>query len=99
MGLGSNEAVAPEGRPLASSVTVWGFPWVTTVEMVDCALSPALTVRLLGLALMEKSSATPHESNLNAPMRVCQLNDPLLGMYSLMYQNVQSSDGSTDIWV
>src|SRR5947207_1289246 len=99
MGLGSNAADAPEGRPLALSVTVWGFPLVTVVEIVDWALSPAYTVRVLGSALMEKSSATPQVSNLNAPMRVCQLNDPLLGMYSLMYQKVQSSVGSTAICV
>src|SRR5205823_3080823 len=33
--------------------------------------------------------------NLNAAIRVCQLKLPLLGMYSFVYQNVQSSEGST----
>jgi hypothetical protein len=39
----------------------------------------------------------PQFVNLNEPMRVRQLNAPLLGMYSVVYQNVQSSDGSTVI--
>ena len=33
--------------------------------------------------------------NLNAPIRVCQLNAPFAAMYSFVYQNVQSSAGST----
>jgi hypothetical protein len=37
----------------------------------------------------------PQFVNLNEPMRVFQLNAPLLGMYSFVYQKVQSSDGST----
>ena len=51
---------------------------------------------LVGLALIEKSfgGAPPQFVNLNEPIRVCQLNEPLAGMYSVAYQNVQSSDGS-----
>jgi len=37
------------------------------------------------------------DGNLNDPMRVFQLNVPLLGMYSFVYQNVQSSLGSIPI--
>jgi hypothetical protein len=35
----------------------------------------------------------PQESNLNFPIWVAQV--PLAGAYSLVYQNVQSSTGST----
>ena len=37
----------------------------------------------------------PQLLNLNEPMRVFQLKAPFDGMYSLVYQNVQPSDGST----
>jgi hypothetical protein len=33
--------------------------------------------------------------NLNDPMRVFQLNEPVFFRYSVVYQNVQSSTGST----
>ena len=35
--------------------------------------------------------------NLNVPMRVFQLNEPVLRRYSVVYQKVQSSTGSTVI--
>ena len=67
--------------------------------MVDEPLAPCASVRLAGFALIEKSSGVvpPQLGNLKEPMRVCQLKLPLLGMYSLTYQNVQSSVGSTVI--
>jgi len=37
----------------------------------------------------------PQLANLNEPMRVLQLNAPLLGIYSVVNQKVQSSVGST----
>src|SRR5436190_822048 len=37
---------------------------------------------------------TPQDGNLNEPIRVCQLKVPFAGMYSFVYQNVQSSVGS-----
>jgi hypothetical protein len=37
----------------------------------------------------------PQLLNLNEPMRVFQLKAPFEGMYSVVYQNVQSSAGST----
>src|SRR5947207_2397398 len=99
IGLGLKLAVAPDGRPLAESVTVCEFPLVTVVEIVDVALPPCVTVRVDGFALMEKSLAggAPQLGNLNEAIRVCQLNEPFAGMYSVVYQNVQSSLGSTDI--
>lgn len=36
-----------------------------------------------------------HEANLKVPTRVLQLNAPVFFKYSLVYQNVQSSTGST----
>src|SRR5438067_194379 len=39
----------------------------------------------------------PQPGNLNAPIRVCQLAPPVVWMYSVVIQKVQSSEGSTDI--
>src|SRR2546427_8912639 len=94
---GLNEAVAPAGTPLVLSVTVWAEPLVTAVERVDVALPPWAAETLLGLALMEKSDGAPHPGSWKVPIRVRQLNAPLAGMYSLVYQNVQPSTGSTVI--
>ena len=38
--LGLKDAVAPEGRPVALSVTVCAFPPVTVVPMVEVPLWP-----------------------------------------------------------
>ena len=43
------------------------------------------------------AGAGAHDENLNDPMRVLQLNVPLVCRYSVVYQNVQSSTGSTVI--
>ena len=56
--LGLKDAVAPEGKPLALSVTVCAFPLITVVPMVEVPLWPCTTDTLLGLALVEKSSGT-----------------------------------------
>ena len=92
---GLNEAVAPEGRPLALSETVCADPLVTAVAMVDVALPFCVAETELGLAPMEKSFVTPHPGSLNVPIRVLQLNEPFAGMYSFAYQNVHPSAGST----
>lgn len=39
----------------------------------------------------------PQDGNLNAPMRVFHGAVPVLGMYSVVIQKVQSSTGSTEI--
>src|SRR6476646_21353 len=39
----------------------------------------------------------PHDGNLNEAIRVCQPFELVVGTYSWVYQNVQSSEGSTDI--
>jgi hypothetical protein len=94
-------AVAPEGSPLALKDTDWADPLVTAVEIVDVADAPCVADTLDGLAEIEKSlvAVPPQPGNLNATIRVCQLNAPLLGSYSFTYQNVQSSAGSTVISV
>ncbi|TME25142.1 MAG: hypothetical protein E6I64_11435 [Chloroflexi bacterium] len=92
-----NVALAPAGSPLALSATVCAEPLVTAVEMVEVPLPPAVTVTALGFALIEKSDGgggAPQPGSLNVPTRVRQLNVPLAGMYSFVYQNVQSSAGS-----
>ena len=52
---GLKDAVAPEGSPLAESVTVSADPLMAAVEIVDVALPPCTADMLLGLALIEKS--------------------------------------------
>src|SRR5258708_32910668 len=97
--VGFNEAVGPEGETLAERLTVPAEPLVTAVLIVDVPLLPWAIERLVGLALIEKSfvPVVPQPENLNEPIRVCQLKLPLDGMYSLVYQKVQLSLGSTDM--
>ena len=53
-------------------------------------------LRLDGLAPIEKSDGPLVQlGNLNDAMRVCQLKLPFVVRYSSVYQNVQSSLGST----
>jgi hypothetical protein len=94
--LGLNDTVVPDGCPVALSDTVCAEPLVTAVEIVDVPLPPCATLRLLGLAAIEKSDEVlePQPLSLNDPMRVCQLKLPLEVRYSPVYQNVQSSLGS-----
>src|ERR1700676_811176 len=64
--------------------------------MVLVPLDPCVMFKLLGDELIEKTpTGAPQPANLNEAMRVFQLNATLLGMYSFVYQSVQSSDGST----
>ena len=53
--LGLNDAVVPEGTPLAESATLSAEPLMTAVEMVDVVLPPCTAETLLGFALIEKS--------------------------------------------
>jgi hypothetical protein len=96
--------VVPAGCPVAVRPTFSADPAVTLVEIVDAPLWPWSTVRLLGLAEIEKSFAgggggggggsVEQPGNLNEPIRVRQLKLPLTDRYSVVYQNVQSSLGS-----
>src|SRR3954471_6207685 len=95
---GLNVAVAPLGRPLMLSVTLCAAPLVMAVAMVEVPVAFWLSVSVPGLALMEKSFAggvEPQPGNLKEPMRVLQLNAPSALRYSVVYQKVQSSVGST----
>src|SRR5919204_2494973 len=85
--------LVPAGWPLALRFTVWADPLVTAVLIVDVALPPWATLRLVGFAPIEKSDGVfePQLGNLNEPIRVCQLNEPFDVRYSSVYQNVQSS--------
>jgi hypothetical protein len=93
---GLNDTVAPAGSPAALSATLCDEPLVVAVEIVDVPFPPCATVRLLGLAAIEKSlvAVAPQPLSLNEPMRVCQLKLPVAARYSFVYQNVQSSLGS-----
>jgi len=53
---GLNVALAPDGSPVAERVTVRAVPDTTCVLTENVVLEPATTVRLAGLALIEKSS-------------------------------------------
>src|SRR5436189_104768 len=95
-------AVHPLRSPVSNPplVTTVPPPPPVTVSAV-VALWPGLTVWLAGETASEKSfpAACPQLGNLKLATRVCQLKLPLAGMYSLTYQNVQSSAGSTVISV
>lgn len=53
---GLNVALAPEGRPVADRLTTRAVPDTTCVLTANVVLEPATTIRLAGLAPMEKSS-------------------------------------------
>jgi hypothetical protein len=54
---GENDAVAPDGSPLAVNDTDSAEPEVTAVETVELVPFPAMTLAELGLSEMEKSLA------------------------------------------
>jgi hypothetical protein len=56
--LGEKDTRAPVGRPLADRPTSWATPLVTTVEMVEVADDPAVTVPEVGEALIENPLVT-----------------------------------------
>ena len=94
--VGLKPTVVPAGWPLALRPTVWADPLVTAVLIVEVPLAPWATFRLFGPAAIEKSDgAVLQFGNLNVPILVCQLKVPFEAMYSFVYQNVQSSAGST----
>ena len=91
-------AVGPAGEMVFARLMVPAVPEVRAVPIVTLADAPATIVSDVGAALMLKSfggTVVPQPGNLNEAIRVCQLNAPFDGMYSLVYQNVQSSVGST----
>ena len=63
---GLNVALAPVGSPVAESVTIRAVPDTTCVLTENVVLEPATTVRLAGLALIEKSSVAAVTVRLTA---------------------------------
>jgi hypothetical protein len=96
---GLNVALAPDGRPLADSVTVSAEPSTTEVPTVVLAEPPAAVEAEGGLTDMVKSlpPLLAQPGSWKEAMRVCQLKLPVVARYSLAYQNVQPSAGSTTI--
>ena len=90
-------AVTPAGRADVESDTLPVKPPDGVTVIVELPLLPCVTAKLLGEADSEKSgvAAPPQPLNLKFAMRVFQLNVPVVFMYSVVYQKVQSSTGST----
>ena len=97
VGLVPNVAVTPAGRPEADNVTLPVKPPEGVTVIVLLPLLPCVTAKLAGEADSEKSgvAAPPHPGNLKLAIRVFQLNEPVVFMYSVVNQKVQSSTGST----
>ena len=57
--VGESDTVGPEGETEAVKLTVPAEPLVTAVLMVEVPLLPCEIVRLVGLALIEKSFEPP----------------------------------------
>ena len=89
----SSVHVAFAGQPVRVRSTLPLKPFkAVTVSVVLC-VAPCPTVNDDGLAVMETSGGW-HVVNLNEPNAVCQLKLPFDTRYSLVYQKVQSSEGS-----
>ena len=93
---GVNVALAPVGRPVADSATVWPLPIVVAVLMVLLADSVGSAAPLAGVALMVKPSVggARQFGSVKELTRVDQLKLPDALRYSVENQNVQSSVGS-----
>src|SRR5207247_2068351 len=98
VGFGEKLPPAPEGRPLDVRVTDPAPPVGTTVTSYVVE-PPAVTVRDDGVAEIVKSGVgvAPQPGNLNDVIHVLQFQVPFVFRYSFVYQNVQSSTGSTVI--
>jgi hypothetical protein len=67
---GANDAVAPDGSPLALSDTDWALPEVTAVETVAVVPAPGATVAEVGLTAIEKSFVVAAGPNAATPFGV-----------------------------
>jgi len=76
IGLVPKVQLAPLGHPLLERVTDCGLPDVTLVEMVLFPEAPWLTVRLFGLAEMEKSSGGGGPFTVSATVVECVFEVP-----------------------
>ena len=94
-GLG-REQVAPDGQPVTVRATLPLNPFNAVAVMVEVPDPPWVSVSDVGLLETEKSGAggVPQVLNLNDAKKVLQLKLPFTAKYSLVYQKVQSSDGS-----
>ena len=97
-GLGS-EQVAPDGQPVTARATLPLNPFKAVAVIVEVPDPPWVSVSDVGLADIEKSGTgeVPQVLNLNDAKKVLQLKLPFAAKYSLVYQKVQSSDGSIRI--
>lgn len=94
VGLVPKVAVTPAGRAELESVTDPVKPPEGVTVIVLLPLVPWVTANELGEAERVKSGV-PQLANLKFAMRVLQLNVPFAFRYSVVYQKVQSSTGST----
>ena len=93
--VGFSTHVVDDGQPLTVRSTALLNPFREVTVMVELAAFPRAIVSVEGMGESEKSgTGDPQLLDLNDPTRVLQLNAPSDFRYSLMYQNVQSSDGS-----
>ena len=84
------------GHPVVLNVTVSLNPPEGVTVTANVVEAPFMTRRRAGVAPIVKSpTCGPHDANLNDPMRVLQLNEPVAFKNSLVNQNVQSSAGSS----
>src|SRR5215831_17985488 len=83
----------PAGRPVADHVRVWpAWESVAVIWRLTCVCPGVVWLPgLLTVTVLAQPGSWKEAS------RVLQLKLPLNGMYSLAYQNVQSSRGSTCI--
>jgi hypothetical protein len=97
-GFGEKPPDAPAGNALADSETAPGPPVGATVIVYEVP-PPAVTVCDDGDAEIVKSGvgAAPQFGNVKDVIQVLQFQVPFVFRYSLVYQNVQSSTGSTVI--
>ena len=72
-------------------------PAAKLVPVIAIGVPPAVGPEV-GLTAVTVGGATAGQfANLKVPMRVCQFHVPFAVRYSVVYQNVQSSEGSTNI--
>ena len=96
-GLVEKAAVTPAGKPEALSVVAALNPFRLVIVIVLVPFPPWAILIVDGAAPIVKSgdAVPPQVGNLKLAMRVAQLKLPVVFMYSVVNQNVQSSTGST----
>jgi hypothetical protein len=87
-----NVAVTPVGRPLALSDTVPVAPVEVSTDTPSAVVPPPRVTAPTDGAVTRKA---PQEESWKEAIAVLQL--PVAGMYSAVYQKVQSSRGSIDM--